>query len=171
MSSIILEDLQREIGGQNNAVVSLFLHDGSGIGTGVFRPPFAASALREVIRQLAPRSSGALSTGADLRETVAPLISSFDCVFLVVDDIDLLWCDPDGYLEFEAELSWLQDRRVKILTTSRVPFHKTTVDAVCDIFPDEHHDLDVWWQCQRCLDQDFYICDDCKEAGHGCRTE
>jgi hypothetical protein len=104
----------------------------------------------------------------DLQAAISRKIRSLKHTFLVIDDLDILWTKPDEYGALEEELSWLQKCGMKIMTTSRVPFLKSTNLANCDVQPDDHQNIDIWWQCALCVADEFYICDPCKENGHGC---
>jgi len=156
-------------------IVSLFLcHDSvPGKPTATPTTPFEANFLQDVARQLSADAVALIEDDPPieaLRSAIERVISTLKVVLLVVDDVDVLWHEPAEYLAFEEALSWLRGLGVKILITSRVPFHKSTLEAVCDVKPKEHRHLDIWWQCKLCLETEpeFFICDVCKEAGHGC---
>lgn len=110
-----------------------------------------------------------------LRCAIESQIKSFDRVFLVLDDLDLAWENFEDYQNLEDELDLLNEKGIKILTTSRVQFKCDTRYGECDA--DERHRgrlVDFWWQCSICRLEDpevqdpYYICDECKNSGHRC---
>ena len=106
-----------------------------------------------------------------LHEALRSLVKSLDRAFLILDDLDA--CGPMLSLLLEDQLSWLQQLGVSILVTSRVPHQKNwelaycDVDTHCDVDPN-HRELDIYWKCKLCLEDDYVICDMCKEQKHAC---
>ncbi|KAI1878448.1 uncharacterized protein JN550_000630 [Neoarthrinium moseri] len=187
-SSQVVKDLKRSTKATNTAVVSIFLQPlNEAPGK---RPPFLNLLLVEIRQQLwsslnsIPRGQNYdyrrsnaevevlpqvdVSIG-DLRQTIASQIKSFDQAFLILDDLDLAWIDIEEYKSLEDELDALMTQGLKILTTSRVQFRCDTRSGICDVNPGHKH-LDLWWECSECAGKEslYFICDECKLAGHRC---
>jgi len=104
-----------------------------------------------------------------LRAAITDKLSFFTRAFLIVDDLDMLCANPTDYLIIQHELENLQEE-MKIMTTSRVPFNRSTEGGTCDAKEEEHDIEDIWWQCVLCMGDEHYICDTCKVEGFGCPT-
>ncbi|KAK4171921.1 hypothetical protein QBC36DRAFT_304897 [Triangularia setosa] len=109
----------------------------------------------------------------------------FSDIWLVVDDLDCLWCTRKEYREVEERLEQLRSLGIRVLITSRTPFKLRDNKAYCDVKledefkegghrHDDEHDcggLVTWWECDlddHGNDGPFYICQNCNKAGFGC---
>ncbi|KAH6660497.1 hypothetical protein BKA67DRAFT_53603 [Truncatella angustata] len=188
-SSQVVQDLKTDFRDSNTIVVSVFLqpsHTTCSVDNAV---SFTELLLGEVERQLglalnigcgsrkslnagslvAPRFScpETLHCG-DLHRAIASHINLSDRTFLIIDDLDVIWPNLDGYFEIERELTYLKGLGMKILTTSRVLIKGDEDLGECDVDL-SRKPLDYWWECVACAGvKDYYICNNCKEAGERC---
>ncbi|KAI1502242.1 hypothetical protein F5X99DRAFT_427391 [Biscogniauxia marginata] len=100
-----------------------------------------------------------------LRQALHSCISTFDRVFLILDDFDK--CNEMAELFLEDELAKLRELGIKIMLTSRIqcrqePPLKTFCDA-CDA-----DWLRVYWECRICPNGSFVLCAACQERGENC---
>ncbi|KAI5928599.1 hypothetical protein F4810DRAFT_644354 [Camillea tinctor] len=102
-----------------------------------------------------------------LRRALHSCITTFDRVFLILDDFDK--CDEMAELFLEDELAKLQELGVKIMLTSRIQCRKEPpLSTFCDVCDSEW--LRVYWECSTCLDEPFVICADCRERDESCQN-
>lgn len=110
------------------------------------------------------------------RETVLTTANKFETITLLVDGIDILWPTHDVYLALEAELAAFSNAGWRVMASSRVlhPFRVTGVECDAGIGVAGHEPMDahrgIWWECEKCLGEQYYICEVCKEGGRGCKN-
>ncbi|KAK0661200.1 hypothetical protein QBC41DRAFT_368569 [Cercophora samala] len=153
--------------------------------------PFTVQFLTEIERQLdaklrlnsqlsPPPSPQTQIDATALFNSIRFKLFRFSDVWFVVDDLDCLWSNREEYFEVEERLEQLRGLGVRILITSRTPFHMRVDKAVCDVPLEYEHEHDEeqgrnglvsWWECDFDHDETegpFWMCHKCKEAGHGC---
>ncbi|KAI1492176.1 hypothetical protein F5X96DRAFT_692076 [Biscogniauxia mediterranea] len=102
-----------------------------------------------------------------LRKTVHSCISTFDRVFLILDDFDK--CDEMAELFLEDELAKFQELGVKIMLTSRIQCRKEPpLSTFCDACNLEG--LSIYWECRTCPDEPFVLCASCQEGHESCQN-
>ncbi|KAJ4987406.1 hypothetical protein SVAN01_07144 [Stagonosporopsis vannaccii] len=87
------------------------------------------------------------------------------CAFLILDGLDR--CGPTIRYMLETELADLQQRRVRILLTSRSATFEQR-QAVCDYNCIENNPLDMYLQCSNARCKGFTVCFVCKDSGRMC---
>ncbi|KAF3004451.1 hypothetical protein E8E14_002765 [Neopestalotiopsis sp. 37M] len=195
-SSLVVKRLRGDSSSDRTAVISIFLQPVSETKRQEAVRLSPQSLLAEIRRQLLliisttfqGNHQGHESPETSLQESPNPEtnvdslrcaidlhIKSFDRIFLVLDDLDLAWGDFTEYQDLEEELDALNDKGIKILTTSRVQFKCDTRYIECDANPKHSGRLvDFWWQCSICRFRDpevqapYDVCDECKDAGLRC---
>lgn len=116
----------------------------------------------------------------EIRQRLLSKRASFEQVFIIVDDLDIIRQYPEEYAQLEEEFVNLQNSKFKIFTTSRVPYKPDPLVGFCDVHGTEGKSVDgpddpvkIWWECPICVDDgedEYYICDGCFKDGHRCQN-
>ncbi|KAH7408227.1 heterokaryon incompatibility protein-domain-containing protein [Phaeosphaeria sp. MPI-PUGE-AT-0046c] len=106
-----------------------------------------------------------------VRAALHSRLDSYDHTFLVFDGYDRLSQELQRLLDYE--LSGLQDHRLRVLQTRRVPVYDIPLDMWCDGNDCEDvRRLNLYWTCKPCLKShpDAYtvFCYNCKQKGSIC---
>ncbi|KAF2093752.1 hypothetical protein NA57DRAFT_80750 [Rhizodiscina lignyota] len=197
LSALVVEQLRKEFRDANIAVASIFIIDDLGGREEAFLEEFLESVLKQLSESAADSdfSCCICSSYAEackrnekfalriemLRKAIYTRLTTLNRAFLIVDDFDR--CSAEAAAFLEDELARLQRHSVKIMVTSRVPYHRVANQFLCEVELDENEidlehggNLSVYWQCERCSglwmseEDEYNICNQCKLRGYTCRT-